>query len=289
MCSTHKVYNHLPIVSNGSSKLGALFRAIANKEVDKAIMLVRDQPDLINMQDNLGNTPLIFAADYGVLRFVHYLLKHGADPHISNKRLEYPLHRAVINRSKKLVGELLKHYENPDLANVNGNTPLFYAVIEGRLGNVNLLLESGAEVNKVNNSKYTPLTWAVLLDNVEMVKHLILNGADYNITVDGSLLYNAISFESENSFLYLVREVGLDLKADPNLSDMFLMACEHGLRRAVAVILENSILPYDILEEGYNLARSEGYDRILAYISIAKGIYLNLSLDQFRSNIPDSD
>ncbi len=165
MC-THKVYNRFSVVANGGSKLGALFRAIANKNVENAIKIVRDEPDLINMQDSRGNTPLIFAADYGVSRFVHYLLKHGADPHIYNKRLESPLHRAVINRSKKLVGELLNYYGSPDVVNVNGNTPLFYAVIEGRLGNVKLLLEKGADINWVNNSKYTPLTWAVLLDNV---------------------------------------------------------------------------------------------------------------------------
>ncbi len=115
-----------------------------------------------------------------------------------------------------------------------------------------------------------------------MVRYLISEGADYNITDGESLLSKAISFESENSFLYLVREIGLDLKSDPKLNDMFLLACEHGLKKAVAVMLENSILPYDVLEKGYDLASSEGHDRILVYLSIAKGIYRNLDLDQFR-------
>lgn len=59
--------------------------AVINMRADLLDRLVEIMPDLINEQNNLGKTALIYASEYGEIDLVKSLLKAGADPSIKDK------------------------------------------------------------------------------------------------------------------------------------------------------------------------------------------------------------
>lgn len=83
--------------------LGLRYTTIA-EEVARLVIL----PNTINDQDELGNTPLLWACARGDYDAVILLLKAGADPNIPNKQLQTPLHASIQSGPMDCVTELFK-------------------------------------------------------------------------------------------------------------------------------------------------------------------------------------
>jgi ankyrin repeat protein len=96
-----------------------------------------------------------------------WLLKYGCDPNIIDQLGWSPLHYAAQNYSV-LIGKLLIQYgANLEIKDKYGNTPLWRAVFSSQ-GNgdfITLLIEYGADINNVNNSGISPVKLANTIAN----------------------------------------------------------------------------------------------------------------------------
>lgn len=97
----------------------------------------------INIKDQKGYTPLIYAAYYGHETLVNILLKNNADPCAKDKR---------------------------------GNKALMGAIFKGNLSVAYRLMKSDCVINQKNNVNQTALMYASLFNRKEIVKELIKKG-----------------------------------------------------------------------------------------------------------------
>ncbi|KAG7389754.1 hypothetical protein PHYPSEUDO_009674 [Phytophthora pseudosyringae] len=117
--------------------------------------------DLINLQNQFGNTPLHNAARTGSQGCVSHLLKAGAKYSIKNVNGSIPLHHACYS-------------EKPNVEVVQ------------------LLVEAGSDVNALDEQGYSPLLVAAKKNQTEAIDFLRKHGAD--TTLKNSFGENALHF-----------------------------------------------------------------------------------------------
>ncbi|MEI8289074.1 MAG: ankyrin repeat domain-containing protein [Verrucomicrobiota bacterium] len=180
--------------------------AAANGNLDAIRSFLQKSPQSIEEKDELGFTPLAWAAKTGQKDAVSLLLSFGANPNATNSGGRYPidwaatsghlpvvellsdktsndqnitLFLAVQQQQVSVVKFLLEHGANPNIHFPAGNSeaPLHIAA---RLGNVEaakLLLAHGAHVNELEQNGWTPLQCAVSGTSKGMIELLFTNGA----------------------------------------------------------------------------------------------------------------
>ncbi|NP_001089411.1 regulatory factor X associated ankyrin containing protein S homeolog isoform X1 [Xenopus laevis] len=132
---------------------------------------------LINCPDERGFTPLMWAAAFGEIETVCYLLELGADPHILAKERESALSLASTGGYSDIVLLLLSKKVDINIYDWNGGTPLLYAVRGNHVKCVEVLLERGADLTMEADSGYTPMDLAVALGYKkvqQVIEHHIL-------------------------------------------------------------------------------------------------------------------
>ena len=118
--------------------------------------LITDSPYLVNTIDNnLGWYPVYRTVICLHEEATQLLLDHGADPNISTKLGECPLHRAADNNQLAIAKLLLLYKADPNIQQngkhySDGETPLHNAVYKNSIEMVQLLLERGADPNICN-------------------------------------------------------------------------------------------------------------------------------------------
>jgi len=106
--------------------------------------ILKSSPNLINVKDKHGNTPIVYAAWRGHTNIVTFLLSKGAKIDEANSQMWTPLHRAAYN---------------------------------GHLGAVQALVNSGANINAKTSSGMTPLKMAEGNNHTEVAEFLKSRGA----------------------------------------------------------------------------------------------------------------
>ncbi|MEE6517359.1 hypothetical protein FKM82_027527 [Ascaphus truei] len=87
-----------------------------------------DYATLLNRPDERGFTNLMWAAAFGEIETVRYLLELGADPHMLAKERESALSLASTGGYSDIVSLLLNKKVDINIYDWNGGTPLLYAV-----------------------------------------------------------------------------------------------------------------------------------------------------------------
>lgn len=118
---------------------------------------------LLNVPDEQGFTPLMWAAAFGEIAVVRFLLETGADPCILAKERESTLSLASIQGYTDIVLLFLQHGVDVNIYDWNGGTPLLYAVHGNHVRCVEALLASGADLTMEADSGYSPMDLAVAL------------------------------------------------------------------------------------------------------------------------------
>ncbi|KAJ1691838.1 hypothetical protein LUZ63_015993 [Rhynchospora breviuscula] len=129
-----------------------------------------------------GETVLFPAVMGGHEETTSYLINHGANPVVSNELGYTPLHYAAKRGQEKLVKYLLCSGVPADVTfshSVGG--PLIIAALCGQTSTVEVLLQHHADVNSATSTDYTPLFSSVFAGSLECTKLLIKAGADLNL------------------------------------------------------------------------------------------------------------
>lgn len=168
----------------------------------------------LNLQNDLGNTPLHIAIYINNHLIVNELLEAGADLNMRNKEGCTPVDYALRNHRYEIAATLVeqgaktrkKHYRmlvayaelgegnfnllkiliekgiSPnDIKNIDGDTPLHMAISRNYFTVVEQFIALGANVNALNDKGNSPLHTAICCGNPEIVRMLVNNKADLNI------------------------------------------------------------------------------------------------------------
>ena len=124
------------------------FQTIQSGNLDNVTVQLKRNPNLVNIKDTRGFTPLIFATYFDKEAIAKCLIEHQA-----------PI----------------------DSKDASGNTALIGVCFKGNINLASYLIENGAHINAVNNNGATPLIFSAMFNKIESVKLLIEKKADLNV------------------------------------------------------------------------------------------------------------
>ncbi|MGV8122270.1 MAG: ankyrin repeat domain-containing protein [Candidatus Xenobiia bacterium LiM19] len=179
---TPQTVNTMPkvIKNDEDEKYSNIFRAIEANDLQAMKDFLKKNPSLININDNIGRSPIHCAAGLGHLGIVEILISQGADNNAKDNFGYTPLHCAAKGGYIKTVELLISQCADINERENLGLSPLHWASAEGNIEVAKLLISKGANVNAKDNRGWTPLNSASHSGYREIAKLLISKGARYN-------------------------------------------------------------------------------------------------------------
>ena len=116
-----------------------------------------------------------YAADKGHIEIVKFLLEKGANVNIIDNYGNTPLLWAIDKKHLEMVKLLIENGANLNVENNIGGTPLHIAVDKEHVGIARLLIINGVDINKINKNGHNALRYLHYGDS-EM-KNLLTNYA----------------------------------------------------------------------------------------------------------------
>ena len=107
-------------------------------------VLIQQNPDCINSVNQEGYSPLILASYKGNNEVAFFLIKKVKDINGSSS-MGTPLMAAVVKGNKDIVKALLRHNANPNISDPSGTTALMYATIFKQYEIVEMILSAAAQ------------------------------------------------------------------------------------------------------------------------------------------------
>ena len=151
----------------------------------------------VNAKDDIGRTPLCFAAMKGHKEVAELLIANGAD--VKDDVGRTPLHGAANQGQTEIAELLIANGADVNAKKDHGHTPLHGAILYQHKEVVELLITAGADVNADEGTGWTPLHIAAGLNadlqrygglsaegHKEIAELLIGAGADVNAIDDFS-------------------------------------------------------------------------------------------------------
>jgi ankyrin repeat protein len=133
----------------------------------------------VNVKDERGITPLMYAAWVGSVDVMKQLLEQGADPNLANSSGSTALMLSATDIAK--VRLLKDRGASLNAASTRGRTALLLAAMSDPSADiVRLLISAGADLKAVDSLKMTALHAAALGNDTETVRLLIDAGLDVN-------------------------------------------------------------------------------------------------------------
>jgi glyoxylase-like metal-dependent hydrolase (beta-lactamase superfamily II) len=161
-----------------------IHEAAMNGDLEKVKALLKEDPKLIEANNENKKTALHFAAQGGHKNIVEFLLKKGADINRNNIADETPIHYAAAMGHKDVVAFLIEKKAIYNSVTLNGDTPLHYAARFGRMEITRLLVELGGEINTQNNTEQNVLDLAFESGQENITQYLISKGGVYTPVMD---------------------------------------------------------------------------------------------------------
>ena len=162
----------------------ALIYAITIDNPNLIANLIQLDNKAVNLPDNSGNTPLIYAAQNGLNDNVKILLANGANPDYRNPATGLSALSAAAAEGQSNTIRLLVRTGKADvnIADLSGRTPIFYAVEQNQEDALRTLLSLGANVNAQDHNGVTALMRASAKNRQDCVNILLKQkGVDPNL------------------------------------------------------------------------------------------------------------
>ena len=178
-----------------------IFAYIRNYDIESIKNYIDSGYDL-NIQNNYGYTPLIYATAHNKIKIVELLLSAGADINKQNNSGNTALIWAASrNNNIEIVKLLLNAGADINKQDNDGYTALICAALYNNTETAKLLLNSGADIDKQNNNGNTALIIAAYNNNREMIEFLLDYGADeFILNYDNVSFYDYLNTENQQYF-----------------------------------------------------------------------------------------
>ncbi len=168
----------LALVWSSLAFCGEIHEAAQSGDLEKVKALLKGNPHLVFSKDNMGYTPLHWAAFAGHKEVAELLLASEAKVDDENERNATPLLLAARAGHKDVAELLVANKAEVNAKDDNGDTPLHWAAMMGHKDVAELLLINNAEVNTKDNYGYTPLRWAAFARHKDVAELLLANKAE---------------------------------------------------------------------------------------------------------------
>ena len=149
-----------------------LFDACRKGDVDTIWKLYNEDPQIINIVDMRGFTPLIIAVYNNQPAAVEFLLSKSADIASQDGSGNTALMGACFRGYRDIVARLLDAGAEVNQRNFQGATALTFAATFGQLEIARMLLNSGADINVRDVRGKSSLDHAVIQENLPMIELL---------------------------------------------------------------------------------------------------------------------
>jgi hypothetical protein len=172
--------------------ISTFYNAVRNSDVEGIKKWIRSGAKINQVDNDIeGSTPLNFVLNHVInyhmdINIIKFLIKHGADVNLADRRGNTPLHLVMLQNPFKVmvyVMILIKSGADVNMTNIYGSTPLHLALRMSfpNIKIVKLLIKNGANLNQLNNGGESPLYYALTICVDEKYAiNLIKNGADIN-------------------------------------------------------------------------------------------------------------
>jgi ankyrin repeat protein len=147
-----------------------LMLAMLEKSMKTVDYLINAKGIDLNQTNITNETPLMFAALYGMLPEVKTLVNQKEVP--VNRSGWTPLHYACTNGHLDIALFLLDKGAAVDAPSPNETTPIMMAIRAGNIQLVRLLLDRGADIRIRNQQGYSAIDVAELFNQEEIQKGL---------------------------------------------------------------------------------------------------------------------
>jgi serine/threonine-protein phosphatase 6 regulatory ankyrin repeat subunit B len=165
----------------------SLYRAIYDRENDKAAKLIAEGANLETVVNKDGWTALLLSVSRNDYSLTEQLLQAGGKVNVQLKNGKTPLHLAAENDNIAIIKLLLQHKAKIDITNEAGATPLYQAATYGKERAVEALLEAGANYKLMYKKEWTPINSAAYNGYRKIVETLHHYGSEYTIYVHAAL------------------------------------------------------------------------------------------------------
>uniref|UniRef100_A0A1I7U7E1 ANK_REP_REGION domain-containing protein n=1 Tax=Caenorhabditis tropicalis TaxID=1561998 RepID=A0A1I7U7E1_9PELO len=215
-----------------------IHQAARDGNLDTLRSCLNKRPDQVNVQDKEDNmTPLHYAARYGNLAVVKFLLSRGAIPMNRNRDGDTPLHIAskyshefseicsvtnekgivVMDRidsermynsaTRNIINSLVEAKAEIDAANEYNLTPLHYAAMKSNIAALKALIKLKANVDAEDVNEMTPLLLACVHGSQEVIQELIK--AKSNVTKRDlrlNTVFHIVALRGEPNYLKMMMD-----------------------------------------------------------------------------------
>lgn len=148
----------------------AFYQAAKAGDVKALKNFIKEDKELINIQNDQGYTALIYAAYYGQEAAVNFLLKSGADSCMKDKRGNTASMGAIFKGNFKIAKTLLSAKCGVNEVNIQGQTGLMYAALFGRADIAKKLLVAGENPDQEDYAGFSARTLASNQGNLEILE-----------------------------------------------------------------------------------------------------------------------
>lgn len=168
-----------PLSAQTDSQIAAITKAATFDDAREVKALI-DKGMSPNQKDPKGMPILMLAIQEKSMKTVDYLINaKGIDLNQTNITNETPLMFAALYGMLPEVKTLVNQKEVP--VNRSGWTALHYACTNGHLDIALFLLDKGAAVDAPSPNETTPIMMAIRAGNIQLVRLLLDRGADIRI------------------------------------------------------------------------------------------------------------
>ena len=150
-------------------------------EIAQLILNTCQHPNVVNLPDKMGRTPLMAASSFSHSDTVSVLLESAAQVNVQNSKGWSSLMLSCLHRHTETVSILLQNGAHINVQDNDGWPPLMIASQNGHTQTVSILLQNGVHINVQDNDGWPPLMVASQNGHTETVSILLLNGAHVNI------------------------------------------------------------------------------------------------------------
>ena len=195
---------------------------------------VVENPGLVNLRDDDGQTPLFAACRGDHPAVVKYLVAHGADVNAKDDYLDTPMHLVAYRGLIDPMKVLLEHKAEVNVQNHSKKTPLHYAALADRHEAAALLIAAQARLEIPDDYGRTSLVLCAReRGGPETIKVLLEAGAKTNARdkFDDDALKLA-AWRGKKEVVDLLLEAGAEVPANgPRSQELLEEAADHGLTR----------------------------------------------------------
>ncbi len=193
--------------------------AISTKDEAAVQRILEENPEIVEKKDDMGNSPLHYAAHMGDTSLIQLILDKGGDIDSANKR---------------------------------GLRPIIFAVNNGDRKTVKYLVEKGSDINSPDVSGLSPVDWALYSRHPEIATFLVERGARFDISQPGiTRLFNFSAFKDNTDVLTWLLGKGYS----SSRRDKYGMTALHyaafgGVEESIGLLLENGFSPVALDDSG---------------------------------------